>query len=261
MEIFFIRSKHADVNNVFPDGFPGKGDFRRFPIRLFSLFQGKKDMSDEEISELLCQAGIVEDPKEWRTILEAISEEVIDVGNVNWTRGKLRLYSDYLVDPRSTNLKKTIKSLGERAYYPPLPGYELYTIWMDLVKFVDKNFGEYPIPYDQEIAKYCDRFKRFKERVESDGLKMSPRDYAEFLINCTPTQFLVNFIKTVYIHFPYLTDLEEMFNDGISFSWNFLDNSWFIVWSGSERVMYGEAKFEAELDHLFGETTYYKIYV
>ena len=259
MEIFLIRSEHADVNNVFPDGFPGKGDFRKFPIRLFSIFQGKKDMSDEEISELLRQTGIIEDPKEWRTILEVVSDEVIDAGDNNWTSGKLRLYSDYLVDPRSISLKKTIKSLGERAYYPPLSKYETFVIWRDLVKFVDKNFGEYPIPYNQEIVSYCDRFKYFKARIESDGLKMSPRDYAEFLINCTPTQCLVNFIKTVYIHFPYLSDLEDIYNDGIAFSWNFLSNSWFIVWSGHERVRYGEAKFDAELDHSFGKTNYYKI--
>lgn len=261
MEIFLIRSEHADVNNVFPEGFPGKGEFRKFPIRLFSIFQGKKDLSDEEISELLTQAGINEDPKDWREILENISDEVTEVGKEDWNDGKLRLYSNYLIDPRSTTRKTTIKSLGERSYYPPLSGYQEFTIWKELVKFVDKNFGNYPIPYDKEIVKYCDRFKHFKARIESDGSKMDPRDYAEFLVNCAPTKCLIDFIKSVYMHFPYMPDLEEMYNRGITFSWSFLNCAWFIVWSGHERVKYGETKFEEELNHSFGETKYYKINV
>lgn len=261
MEIFLIKSEHADVNNVLPEGFPGKGEFRKFPIRLFSIFLGKRDMSDEEISDLLCQAGIVEDPKIWRSVLENVSDEVTEVGRDNWNSGKLRLYSNYLIDPRSMTQKKKIKSLGERYYYPPLSNCQDFIIWKDLVKYVDKYFGEYPIPYDQEIVKYCDRFKYFKAKIESDGSKMSPRDYAEFLVSCTPTKCLINFIKSSFIHFPYMPDLEEMYNRGITFSWNFLDKSWFIIWSGHERVRYGEVEFEKELNYSFGETKYYKINV
>jgi len=70
---------------------------------------------------------------------------------------------------------------------------------------------------------------------------------------------LGGFYKDSLHSFPIYIRLEDMYNDGIVFSWNFLNNSWFIVWSGHERVRYGEAKFDAELDHLFGETNYYKI--
>lgn len=259
MEIFLIKSEHADVNNVFPDGFPGKGEFRKFPIRLFCFFQSKREMSDEEISEHLNKAGIYEDPKDWREILEIILDEAIEVGKDNWNEGKLRVYSNYLIDPRSTAQKRSIKILGERPYYPPLSKYQEFTIWKELSNFVNKNFSEYPIPYDKKIAKYCDRFESFKERIESDGSKMSPRDCAEFLVNCAPTKYLIEFIKSVYIHFPYLSDLEEMYCNGITFGWSFLNNAWFIIWSGHERIKYGEFKFEEELNHLFGETKYFKI--
>jgi hypothetical protein len=63
MEIFLIKSEHADVNNVLPEGFPGKGEFRKFPIRLFSIFLGKRDMSDEEISDLYVKLVLLKIPK------------------------------------------------------------------------------------------------------------------------------------------------------------------------------------------------------
>lgn len=262
MELFLIKAEYADPNNVLPEGFPGKRELTRFPFAAYNAWDNLREdkngsvNEDPDLRNCLINHGIKEDLNIWANIFDSLREAVIPIGKDDWTDAKYDLYAKYLIDPKS-RIKTTPISLDGKEYYTPLLKYEEFTLWRDLVKFVEDNFGRYPIPYDDEKVKLCDRLKNFKKRIEyNDEQEMEARQYAEFLAYCLPTRYFRIFVMSDYTLFPYLTDLLDMYEDGLRFDRNFLIRAWYVLWDGHARVRYGESKFEKELNVLFGNNKY-----
>ena len=261
MELLLVKATYANPNNVLPEQFPGKGELVRFPMQAFVAWNILRKINsnniddDPQLKNCLIDRGITEDLNLWARILDIIKEKITPLSQEIWTDGKYDLYIDYLIDPR-TCCKKNPECLGKEDYYPPLSGYEQFTLWKLLVRYIEEKFKTYPIPYNEERVKYCDRFKDFKNRIESDECRMFARHYAEFLAYCLPTKYLRLFILENLNLFPGTLDLINMYRQGLQFDYEFLKDSWYVFLEGFQRVKYGETKFEEELNLLFGINKY-----
>ena len=103
---------------------------------------------------------------------------------------------------------------------------------------------------------YYEKFKTFTSKLTVDGENLSSKQYAEFLVYFTPPTYLRLFIMENQSLFPHVTDLINMYRDGLCFDYEFLKKSWYIILNGNERVKYGEEKFRKEMDILFGNNKY-----
>lgn len=265
MELFLIKSeRNSDPNEKFPDGFPGKGEFARYPNKAYRDWIKLRDAEDYNIVELrkcFLNNNITEDLNIWTNIFETIEDMEIPISPSQWTKAKYELYANYLVEPK-TRIKQRLKILDGKPYYAALQGYQDFTVWKNLVRYVEKNFGSCPNPKNDEIEIIHNNLKEFKERIRyENGQDITARQYAEFLSYYTPIKFLRVFIMSECVLFPYVTDLIDMYRDGMLFNEDFLINSWYILWDGHDRVRYGEKRFEKEIDQLFGPNKYKIIYV
>ena len=261
MKIFLIRIDFADPNKVLLDGFPGKGEFKRFPYDSFLVWDVAREYrsgnvnDDDVLKEALTGHGITENLDIWAKIYDTLREAIIPIPYDDWTESKYQLYGEYLVNPKT---KKKINpiSLDKKDYYPPLESYYEFTLWKNLVSYVKHKFEEYPVPYNEILYSYHEKFKTFKSKLTIDCETLSSKQYAEFLVYFTPPTYLRLFILENQSLFPYITDLINMYRDGLCLDYEFLKKSWYVIWDGDDRVRYGEEKFRKEMDIYFGNNKY-----
>ena len=261
-ELFLIQSKNADPRNVLPEGFPYVGSLQRFPIGAYRAWESALDKlktweerEEFDFVDLLKKNGITEDFYTWLEMFSCIQDQLYEEGR--WTRAKYQLYERYLCDPRSKH-KVTSKTLGE--HYPPIDP-EDFSLWALLEKHVKDNFSEYPVPYNQELYSGYNKFNKYKNRVCSDGSKMTAYQYSEFLCYVVGERYAEEFIRDNKSIFPYLSELLDMYNGGYWLSSKVLESAWFSADEDSEvnrRVVdYGEDKYYSTLDNLFGKGRYH----
>ena len=257
MELLLIKAEYSNPNNVLPDGFPGKGDLLNFPFSAFNSWDNlryniKGSVNEKpDLKNCLINNNIKEDLNIWANIFDKLRESIIPLGKDSWTEAKYDLYAKYLIDPRSC-LSEDSKTLN-RKYYPYLDGYEIFSLWKNLVKYVEDQFGDNPSESKKEVHK-C--LRKFKEKFASNGGKLTPRQYAEFLVYFVPSTYFRIFVMNEYGQFPQLKDLYEMYEDGLKFDRNFLIGSWYVRYDNHERIKYGEEKSRKVLDLLVGNTKY-----